>query len=1546
MKLQPETQPKIFSLPWTTLDNIPALYKAQHIPDGARWITVHPPGHEKGQPVLVQPHPTHKDVWRVIGGAGGKLNYLKLRGLKSNESYREQLEQKADAKKKEKQQQRQRDKEQGITQNKSTAKADIAQERRTQQRRFIESVAKIVGWKDSDIQFDAAANANLSPKAYNRAQRKHHAALLKKAKEIVDQRRQQLLASAQQGELLPGDMPGDMPIDIGNARPDQVGVADLDPVRPFDAGLGLSHQFAERASAQAGGANQLRQELSEHLQQDEKRKRTGQPASLADEIQQELKDWTPPALPPPNIDEQHNVRDTIALLGVEKLLRLHERDAKNAIAKIEKSDDIEEIKAYNIRTTHNVTTADVLQDIQALQDTDTVVSFMSMVNKEAGDGIPPEQALGRHIATGASNAFSAISTTLGGHALLDRSVIDVLGIAGAAQVLAKRLQQDLSPQDLETTRRALGEYHVHHARERANDAMKQARVWLDAADHAQAAHLDPENGGDLVELTTLHRQRLAALAEARGLLGTALGEFESAAALNLALQSKNDRTLTVSLGNIDRSTAYAQLRAIGIQPEHLELRTINGEQVADIDPAGFDRLTAPIDWELLQQQRAAAAIISGQHDEPDWLPAGFARRQDLNGVAAAGATQRLAQPFRANNGLEQAIRDYFGGRVADGDNPRDILADAISQPFIASNIPAPQRDEYVKTLSRLLPLTRTRRAMDADSGGAGKLVTENRPIDEHQALLDTWADDFVTREYGAQRSAFAKQDIQMDDRATEAMHRALSKTPEGVAAYKPIGDLTAQDQQAIRLFFAKHIAKQDSDSETSKALAQLQRQEPQKEMMDMFGDMSINPEWSAWQTRVSELQQQVAESNLDWPQYVEAMGERENAYAAVQDMIRSHVAKHFCDAYNSLQPDQPLKLGRTNIREHLRHADALDPALRRTRASEQASLDADMRYRNNGKFASGSIREERAERRTAREGFKQAQMDMLGTAIDAQQEIPLSNDERYTLGHVAEQRLAGLAAATGGRFKAGQPIELRPIAMSGRYVNQQRAIKMLIANKRLALAQGVGSGKTNISLGAFTQLHADGKVKRGIFAVPSIVQGQFNGEALRSLDPTKHYKWHATPGANRDERIAALKDPDTHFVVTTHAALRDDLLFLGAQHAGITPQQLSTQLDAMTGAQRAQWMRDLMQREGIRSDFMTVDEGHNLLNRQGKKNSSLANVLDAVSANSPYYINATADPVKNSVDEAFDVLQKMDPSRHTDRNAFMRRYGPNTQTSKDALRLELQPYLYPGRIDPGVSASRTEERVPVSPEQGAALAALDKATAAMRASKLQGRVNMQAAKQLAPDIFKNTDPTEHETLARNVGKYVGVLKHARALQILQAGAPKLERAAEIAKERRAQQQPGIIFAHHKETIRALQQRLERDGHRVAVLTGEDSAEQKDAIRRAFSPDGDTPPTADILLASDAGAVGLNAQRGRWLVQYDTPQTAMLHAQRDGRIYRLGQKNNVDLIDLVADHPIEHSARERLAKKYMLRDMMTNPLEGIDDSSFAAFLRAQQQEQPL
>ena len=152
--------------------------------------------------------------------------------------------------------------------------------------------------------------------------------------------------------------------------------------------------------------------------------------------------------------------------------------------------------------------------------------------------------------------------------------------------------------------------------------------------------------------------------------------------------------------------------------------------------------------------------------------------------------------------------------------------------------------------------------------------------------------------------------------------------------------------------------------------------------------------------------------------------------------------------------------------------------------------------------------------------------------------------------------------------------------------------------------------------------------------------------------------------------------------------------------------------------------------------------------------------------------------------------------------------------------------------------------------------------------------------------------------------------------------------------------PGVVFAHNLESVRMISDRLRKEGHRVVTITGSDGSQEKDKKRLMFHPESGEP-AADILVASDAGATGMNLQRGQWMYQFDTPQTAMTHAQRNGRIFRVGQKNNVELIDGVVSHPEIRRARERLRTKYGLREMMTSPMEGLDDTGVAAFLQSRE-----
>lgn len=1481
-------------------------------PTGARWITVHPNGRdEKGVPVMIQETKHGSGVYHVIGGAGGKLNYLKLRGVKSEHEYRQEAGERQKARREQRKQQRERDKAAGTYEAKQQARQAVSDQRREHEAKFIETVSGAMGWDPKEVAFQAEAYANVSPEARKQAEAKHHGEILRRANEAVEAQRARLLVDADARAEVLGEIP------LESADPGTIAVEDLDPVSPQPAGLGYATDYKGRAEArglteqalesEAGALRERRLAELPPEQQEAARARS----ERAQRIRRELETVRAPE--PKTGTKLADAKQAVALLRAQKELKLVQKKARAAAAEI---DQAVEPRAYVIEVGKDGLDESVMEDLENDLRTARTRAFLAEAAKQGTDY---EKTLARHLGAGAYNSLNALSLTAAGAGLVDRDVVDVMGIAGAAQVLARRLHADMTPDEVAEIARALEQYHLDHYLDASEESLREAMEWQAVANEIDAGQA--VDGHDLARAQELNAKRRDAVANAQRALGTALGEMEANAALIVALKQGAKDSTEVSLGHISAEGAIRQARAIGLERGDYQIHAVGANRFLAVSGAGMDRLAKPVDRESLAATREALAIIDGQRDEDDWLPMGVANRPDLAVHTPAGAAPRLAEPFAPGPDLERAVRDYIGGRTADGDPPADILADLLAESTMQQV--GDRRAEFVAALDQVAPMR----------GADGKPVR----AESHQAAFEALADQYVSDRYGAGRQPLHRQHVVTDQVTVDALHRALAAEPTGIAAFKAAGDLTVHDQGALRAFFSAHVAKPDDRAIGLRAeLEEIEKSEPERETDDMFG-RGTNPMWVAWKGRRDAKAAEVNAAGFGWAKYVDVMGDPTKAYAAIQDLVRSKVVKEFHQAHNTLRADAPLKLGRTVIAGNLDHLDAVDPEARDRRLAEQRALIDGLRNRDQGRYAAGSVTDKVAASREQMEALAQSQMGFFAAAPEAESETAreLGKDERYTLGHAAERQIAGLMGRVGENFKPGRPTKLWSASMNGKYIMQQRAIKLIDHSKRVVLAHGVGSGKTVSGLGAFTHLHGQGKVKKGIFAVPSIVQGQFGGEALRYLEPGK-FKWHAVPGAPRDERIRAYKDPSTHFAVVTHQSLRDDLLHMGAARAGVTETALAEQLDAMDPAARRAWAKELMEAEEINPDFLMIDEGHDLLNRAGKANSILANVVDAVSAHVPYYVSASADPIKNDPSEAFDLLSKMAPDRYTDRAAFMRRYGVDTVAARDGLRREMARHFYPGRIDPGVAAEKSEVQVPLSDGQRGAIEDVDHMLARARLAHMNQRVDVEAMRAIAPSSFAGVAPERHEAVAKELQGNLGILKQTAVQRVIDTHQDnaKVSHLAGIVRERAGQ--PGVVFAHSLEAVRQISERLKRDGHRIVTLTGADSAKDKESKKLAFRPESGEA-SADIIVCSDAGAVGANLQRGRWLVQFDTPNTAKTHAQRAGRIHRLGQKNNVELIDLVADHPAERAARKRLATKYGLREVLTSPLDGLDDTGLAGYL---------
>lgn len=1499
------------------------------IPAGSRWITVHPNGSDsKGVPVLVQEQKKGSGVWHVIGGAGGKLNYLKVRGVKSEAEYKQAAAEKQKAKRESHKEQRARDKELGLDKAKKAAREHISTQRIAAERGFVQSVGEAMGWSAEDMRFDEAAHADMSEAARNKARDKHHRDILKRAREAVDLQRRRLVADAdaqRSAEL------GEIPLESDNE--DQLSVDDLMPVKLPD-GAGFAAGFRERAEQNGLTDEELKRELdglrdSETAGMDEARRRAairrGEAAQLVRDELAKVK------VEKPELKAKlADAKKAVELLKAEKKLRAIQKQARQAGKEVDSSEV--EPKAYVLET-GDVSDADIKQAVEDELRTARTRAFLSEIGKVDTTG----ESLGNHVAAGAYNSINSLAMAAGGASMLDRSAVDVLGVAGASQVLARKLRASLG-KDVDRLAEGLEEFHTQHYMKLSQEAMREAHELQETA--KELALGEAEHAGDILAAASINRQKREALAAAGKVLGQALGEMEANAALVMALKESGRDTLQVSMGRTRPEDAIRQVRALGLQAGDYKIEQAGGNTFLTLNAAGMDRVAGEADPENAARIRRNLDIMQGKLDEDDWLPAGFARRPDLCLDLKPGVAASLAKPMDfANPDMDGALRDYIGGRMADGDRPADILADIQSADFFGK---AASTDDYRAALDRVAP----------NKSGEKSLAR----VERLEGVFQGYADDFVQRTYGDGVSSLNRQTFAVDDVAQDALHRALCDEPAGVSAYKPIGELTTKDQKALRDFFYKNVAHESEEGAALRAeYERLAGQEPEKSIVDMFGEETENPDWRAWKSQRDDLAEKLNASSLNWPKYATMMRGHEKAYEAVQDLIRSRVSQSFVKHFNTLNPERPMKLGRALVRGNLNHLDAVDPAAREKRLAQERELIDALREREGGRYASGRVADKLDAARDAKEAAAQAQMgffasdsgdmfgggDLFGHVESA--EKPLAADERHTVGHAAERTIAGMVGVVGRNFNPNQPVKLFQPTMSGKSgAARQRAIKMVATNKRVVLGFGVGSGKTAIGLGAFTDLHAAGKVKKGVFIVPSIVQGQFGDEALRFLEPGK-FNWHCEPGGGREGRMKAYKDSDTHFVVATHQSFRDDLLHMAAGQEGSSPEKIADKLDGLGKKERAAYIKSVLEKEGVAFDYVMADEAHGLLNRDGKENSRMSNVVEGVTDNAGYYVHASGDPVKNDASEIFDLLSKMDGERYKDRAAFMRKYGGDTQAAKDGLRREMARHLYAASITPDIQVDSRDIRVPLTDGQSAALSEVTKHVAAARVAKMEGRVDVGAMRALVPQAFDGVQESEHERIARGLSDSIGIIKQTAVRRVLDnhPGSGKLDAVSQAAHSRRGK--PGVVFAHSLDAVESLKRRLEAEGHRVVTITGKDSAKDKAAKIRAFNPDKGER-TADIVVASDAGATGANLQSGQWLMQYDTPMTAMTHAQRRGRINRIGQKNNIELLDLVAEHAEEDKARKRLKDKYGLRDLVTSPLDGLDDTGVAGFIRQRQAQQ--
>ncbi|SOC44779.1 DEAD/DEAH box helicase [Salinicoccus kekensis] len=326
--------------------------------------------------------------------------------------------------------------------------------------------------------------------------------------------------------------------------------------------------------------------------------------------------------------------------------------------------------------------------------------------------------------------------------------------------------------------------------------------------------------------------------------------------------------------------------------------------------------------------------------------------------------------------------------------------------------------------------------------------------------------------------------------------------------------------------------------------------------------------------------------------------------------------------------------------------------------------------------------------------------------------------------------------------------------------------------------------------------------------------------------------------------------------------------------------------------------QDLEWYEGRMFHTLILDEAQAIKNYQTK----ISKAVRQIQAPKRFALSGT--PVENSMDELWAVFQSVMPGFLFDQKTF-RAQEPETiarlvkpfilRRLKEDVLTEL-----PDRIESIHYSEMNKEQKKLYLaylNRIQAEAAESLATEGLQKGRLKILAGLTRLRQLCchPSLF--------------VDDYAG-------------DSGKLEALREIIENARENGQRMLIFSQFPSMLRIIREKLEAAGRSSYYLDGQTPGAERVRLVEAFNEGAE-----DIFLISlKAGGTGLNLTGADTVVLYDLWWNPAIEEQAIGRAHRMGQKNVVQVIRMIAQGTIEEKINEMQQEKKEMIDSIIQPGE--------------------
>ncbi|WP_188206145.1 DEAD/DEAH box helicase [Alkalibacillus aidingensis] len=303
-------------------------------------------------------------------------------------------------------------------------------------------------------------------------------------------------------------------------------------------------------------------------------------------------------------------------------------------------------------------------------------------------------------------------------------------------------------------------------------------------------------------------------------------------------------------------------------------------------------------------------------------------------------------------------------------------------------------------------------------------------------------------------------------------------------------------------------------------------------------------------------------------------------------------------------------------------------------------------------------------------------------------------------------------------------------------------------------------------------------------------------------------------------------------------------------------------------------------------DLLIVDEAHRL------KNANTKNYQFVKQIKSTYCLLLTATPIQNKIDEIYHLMQIVRPGLLGDKKIFKEQVK---ESNYDAVQTLIKQSMVRTKksdvLDEWATRDISTIKVDFNEEEKEVYHDLEGINTSHSLTNLTLKREFCSSREACYLSMQKQENINNEELMNKIEQLPHHSKALRTIELIQELDEKV-----------------IIFTEYKSTQLYLQWLCQQNGISAVPYNGDFRKSKKQWMLQLFKNN------AKVLIATDAGAEGLNLQFCRTMIHYDLPWNPMKLEQRIGRIHRFGQKEDVNIYYVVLKNTIDEKILHLLYDK--------------------------------